>query len=91
MRKDKKRYAHCPECGNYTRYNLKSKKSTLIEFFSRMLIHWRPKNLNKRPPCKKCGNDKQNFTHVFLETEISDEGREIAYYTPEGERIEIIK
>lgn len=87
MKKTKKRYAHCPKCGQYTRCQQKDPSSAWL--FVSSLLYFLQASKYERPPCSNCGHDTEDSTDVFLETEINDNKKEIAYYTPEGKRIEI--
>ena len=87
MKSIKKRYTHCSKCGQYTRCQQKDPSSAWL--FLSPLMYASQASKYERPPCSNCGHDTQDSTDVFLETEIGDNKKEIAYYTPEGNRIEV--
>ena len=88
----KKRYVRCPQCGTYTRFEARMASPLWFLVGGPLLgglLWWLRTPRAKRPPCLKCGNDKNNFTRAYLATEVARGGKDVAFFTPEGGRVEL--
>lgn len=90
----KKRYLYCERCGKYTRFVVINQglpdnpllvTSSLLIAAKDLLVRTK---LSPQRVCHHCGN-RQNLKEVFLQTIVERGGKEIAYFTPSGERIEL--